>query len=481
MMNRRAFLGSAAALFARGVLPGRTKPAETRGGEPLACGPIYESPRAAMASPRETLAYVTALYVGTGRRRPDYLAVVDVDPRSDTYGSVVNRVTMPTVGDELHHFGWNMCSSCYGHPGAFRRYLVVPGLTSGNIHILDACRPEGPTMHRVIRGPEIAAKTGLSAPHTVHCAPDGSIIISMLGDAEGNGPGGFLVLDQDFDVVGRWERRSTGMRYNYDFWYQLRHNVMVSSEWAAPRTFRPGFRMEDVEAGRYGQRLQFWDWQGRELVQTVDMGSEGLVPLEVRFLHDPDAAQGFVGATLSSAVWNFYREAGEWKARKVIQVEPVELEGWSFPVPGLITDILVSMDDRFLYMSNWLHGDLRQYDISTPANPRLTGRVWIDGLLGEAREVLGKPVHAGPQMLQLSLDGRRLYVTNSLFSSWDNQFYPALAEQGSSMLLIDCDTANGGMKLNEDFHVSFDDEPGGPARAHEVRFPGGDCTSDIWT
>jgi methanethiol oxidase len=42
-------------------------------------------------------------------------------------------------------------------------------------------------------------------------------------------------------------------------------------------------------------------------------------------------------------------------------------------VPGLITDLLVSMDDRFLYFSNWLHGDLRQYDVSDPANPKLTG------------------------------------------------------------------------------------------------------------
>lgn len=27
-------------------------------------------------------------------------------------------------------------------------------------------------------------------------------------------------------------------------------------------------------------------------------------------------------------------------------------------------------------------------------------------------------------MLQLSLDGRRLYVTTSLYSGWDRQFYP---------------------------------------------------------
>lgn len=38
----------------------------------------------------------------------------------------------------------------------------------------------------------------------------------------------------------------------------------------------------------------------------------------------------------------------------------------------------------------------------------------------------GKRVPGGPQMLQLSLDGRRLYVTTSLYSAWDRQFYPAM-------------------------------------------------------
>ena len=83
-------------------------------------------------------------------------------------------------------------------------------------------------------------------------------------------------------------------------------------------------------------------------------------------------------------------------------------------------------------------------------------------------------------MLQLSLDGRRLYVTSSLFSSWDNQFYPDMAKNGSFLLQIDCDPA-GGMKVNDRFFVDFGREPYGPARAHEMRYPGGDCTSDIWT
>ena len=138
------------------------------------------------------------------------------------------------------------------------------------------------------------------------------------------------------------------------------------------------------------------------------------------------------------------------------------------------------MDDRFLYFSNWLHGDLRQYDISDPFRPKLTGQVWLGGVIGHASDRAGDPLVGGPQMLQLSLDGKRLYVTSSLYSVWDNQFYPEMAEQGSWMTVIDCDTAAGGMKLNERFWVDFGTEPWGAARAHEIRFPGGDSTSDIW-
>ena len=83
-------------------------------------------------------------------------------------------------------------------------------------------------------------------------------------------------------------------------------------------------------------------------------------------------------------------------------------------------------------------------------------------------------------MLQLSLDGQRLYVTNSLFSSWDNQFYPQIAERGSYLLRVDCNTDKGGLALNERLYVDFGKEPDGAARAHEIRFPLGDSTSDIW-
>ena len=416
-MQRRQFLTAAAAATVAPSLLAQTSPARAAVAgdvEACACGVTYASPQEAIKAPPESLLYATALYVGTKTLQPDYLATVDVDPRSPTYSQVVHRLPMPSMGDELHHFGWNACSSCHGDASKSRRYLIVPGLKSGRIHVLDMADPRAGKLHKTIEREAIVKAANLTAPHTVHCLSDGQIMISMLGDAQGRGPGGFLLLDDKFEIAGRWEKELGAMKFNYDFWYQPRHNVMVSSEWAAPTTFSAGFNPADVQAGKYGRQLHFWDWTKRQIVQTVDLKDAGLIPLEVRFLHNPDSTHGFVGAALSSTLWHWHKAGDKWQVDKVVDVQSVEREGWPFPVPGLITDQLISMDDRYLYFSNWLHGDIRQYDISDPAKPRLAGQVWCGGVIGKEAKLGSRTLAGGPQMLQLSLDGKRLYVTNSL-------------------------------------------------------------------
>jgi methanethiol oxidase len=422
---------------------------------------LYASPNDALNAPLEELLYVSCLREGA----PDSLAVVDAAD-----GRVVHETPMPNVGDELHHFGWNRCSSaCHGPD---RSHLVVPGFRSSRIHIVNvADDPRRPRIEKVIEPQEVADKTGYTRPHTVHCMPGDNIVISMLGDRDGKGAGGFAVLDaQSFEVKGRWENGGERPPMNYDFWYQPRKNVLASSEFGEPNAYEKGFDPADVEAGRYGRRLHFWDLEERELTQTIDLGDQGLVPLEVRWLHDPEADEGFVGATLSSVIWRFHRSNGRYSAEPVITTEAVEVEGFPFPAPALITDLVVSMDDRFLYFTSWLHGELRQYDISDPARPRLTGQLQLGGLLGDGDRGLS----GGPQMIQLSLDGRRLYVTNSLYSTWDDQFYPDLR---SWLLRVDC-APEGGMEIDHDFFVDFHERAG--ARAHEVRLQGGDCTTEIF-
>lgn len=189
---------------------------------------------------------------------------------------------------------------------------------------------------------------------------------------------------------------------------------------------------------------------------------------------------------------------GKWDTEVVVSVPPKKVEGWALPkMPGLITDILLSLDDRFMYFSNWLHGDVRQYDITDRRNPKLVGQFFMGGSIvrggpvtviedSELKEqpaplvINGKTLQGAPQMLQLSLDGKRLYVTTSLFSAWDKQFYPELVKSGSFLLQLDVNTDTGGLTLNDKFFVDFGEEPDGPSLAHEIRYPGGDCTSDIW-
>ena len=136
--------------------------------------------------------------------------------------------------------------------------------------------PRAPKLHKVIVGTEIKRKTNLSAPHTIHCLRS-EIIISMLGDAKGEAPGGYLHLDKDFNILGRWESTMGEIPFSYDFWYQPRHNIMASSEWASPNTFMPGFDLEEVGHLKYGRRIHLWDFEARKPKQTFYLGEDGLI------------------------------------------------------------------------------------------------------------------------------------------------------------------------------------------------------------
>uniref|UniRef100_G3NFU3 Methanethiol oxidase n=1 Tax=Gasterosteus aculeatus TaxID=69293 RepID=G3NFU3_GASAC len=455
------------------------------------CGPGYRSPLDAMKEGRrEEIVYLPCIYRNTDIHKPDYLATVDVDPKSSTYTQVIHRLPMPNLRDELHHSGWNACSSCFGDASKKRNRLILPALISSRIYVVDVgTDPRAPQIQKVVEPIDMYWKCDLANPHTTHCLGNGQIMISCIGDPSGNGKGGFVLLDgETFEVVGNWEHPGEAAPFGYDFWYQPRHNVMISTEWGAPKALANGFNPNHVKAGLYGSSIHVWDWTTHRKLQTLDLGEEGAIPLEIRFLHNPDATEGYVGCALRSVVFRFYKTPeGDWAAEKVINIPNKKVEGWILPeMPaGLITDILISLDDRYLYFSNWLHGDIRQYDITDSRNPRLVGQVFLGGSIvsdGPVRvlEDPDKQPQPRPRIIQLSLDGRRLYVTTSLYSGWDKQFYPDMAKEGSVMMQIDVDSVDGGLSVNEDFLVDFGKEPDGPSLAHELRYPGGDCTSDIW-
>src|SRR3954470_6059787 len=182
---------------------------------------FYPSAKMAMESPAETLAYVAVLSPeGTGKT--DSLSVVDLDPSSSTYARELTRLPMPNMGDELHHFGWNACSAALcptmPHPHVERRYLLIPGLRSSRMYIVDTKPdPRNPRIVKTIEPDELIENSGSSRPHTIHCGPD-AIYVSALGAPDGNGPGGIFLMDHSFNITGQWEANRGPQQLAYDFW-----------------------------------------------------------------------------------------------------------------------------------------------------------------------------------------------------------------------------------------------------------------------
>jgi selenium-binding protein 1 len=134
---------------------------------------------------------------------------------------------------------------------------------------------------------------------------------------------------------------------------------MINSSWGAPADFTKGFNPQHVLDGLYDKHLFVYSWPDGILKQIIDLGNEGLIPLEVRFLHDPSKDTRYVGCELSGNMVHFFFKTsnGSWDHEVVISIPPFKVQNWILPeMPGLIIDLLISLDDR--YFVNWLHGDI---------------------------------------------------------------------------------------------------------------------------
>jgi selenium-binding protein 1 len=189
---------------------------------------------------------------------------------------------------------------------------------------------------------------------------------------------------------------------------------------------------------------------------------------------------------LSASVWLWHRDGDSWSVKKVITIPAEPADADDLPpalkpfgaVPPLVTDIDLSVDDRWLYVSCFGTGELKQYDVSDPHDPKETGSVQLGGIVRQtphpAEPDMG--LRGGPQMVEVSRDGRRVYATNSLYASWDEVFYPEGV--GAWMARFEADTESGGMALDQRFFPHGDDFRG--LRVHQTRLQAGDASSDSY-
>ena len=146
-----------------------------------------------MQAPPEEFLYLACLHEGTGRRGSPTSSPSSTPSRD---GSCTRRRCRTSATSCTTSAGTAARSACHGPD---RSHLIVPGFRSSRIHIVNvADDPRGAADREGDRAARRSfARPATRRPHTVHCMPGGNVVVSMLGDADGNGACGFAVLDAE--------------------------------------------------------------------------------------------------------------------------------------------------------------------------------------------------------------------------------------------------------------------------------------------
>lgn len=145
----------------------------------------------------EKVMYLWALPIGEGR---DFLAVIDVDKASPTYGQIVKRIEVESTGNEAHHIGYT----------DDRTKIWAASLNTSRLFIFDVSGdPRDPKLVRTID--DVPRLTGLSGPHTPYAIP-GRMLISMASGPDGTGPAGSRSLPTTASSSPRTRRRTIRTR-----------------------------------------------------------------------------------------------------------------------------------------------------------------------------------------------------------------------------------------------------------------------------
>lgn len=377
--------------------------------------PTDESPFVKGLDPgqRETLLYVWTR--DADHKQSDFLAVVDVDPASESYGKVIATAPTNSAANEAHHFGYTVDAD----------RIFAGGMLSNKIFIYDVeTDPRNPKLIKTVD----LDPSGYSGPHTLHAVP-GGMLVAMLGAVGGGGPGAVILLDEEGNFKEGWPvvHPDAGPGYMYDIGVKPEMNRMITSSWSHPGHVKEGTHLEHS-----GKEIIIWDYEKKEILQVEEVG---VAPFAVRWMHGPNALGGFTCAALSSVVsyWEDADADGRLEVHRVIEL----------PENSVPADMRVSYDNRFLYVSLWGGGKVQQYDIADPKNPKLMNEVTLPQ----------------PNMMKLSPDSRRLYVTNSILSSLDGE-----VEFGAWLINVGPD----GMQIDDGFKPDFKSFDGGPAGPHDM-------------
>jgi methanethiol oxidase len=360
----------------------------------------------------EKVMYLWTLPAGQGS---DYLAVIDANLASPTYGKILKRVEVGSMGNEAHHMGFT----------DDRTKVWAASLNTSRFFIFDVgTDPMNPRLIRTIDN--VPQLTGLSGPHTPYAIP-GRMLISMASGPDGTGPGGLAEFTND----GEFVTSHKAANHPYETVVKPEFNRMITSAWVSQKTFMSP--LDKWDAKDFSNTILVWDLKARKVIQELKGDP---IPLATRWALKPNATYGYNISNGGDSIWMFrMQKDGHFTYKKAADTG----KGCA---PG---DLRQSPDDRYLYVSCIGRGEVQAWDISNPDKIRLHDTV--QGIVQA-------------NMMHVTYDGRRLYVTNSAISSID--YSPRYALR---LIYVGPD---GRMKLDPDFHLDFSKAPDGPARPHDM-------------
>ncbi len=362
---------------------------------------------------REKVLYVFC--VDADAKDNDFLAVIDVEPGSKTYGQVTYQLDLGSSGNETHHFGFT----------DDRTHIWGCSLFSSRIFLINvADDPTKPKLVKVLD--DVPEKAGLSGPHSPYAIP-GRMLISFLAGKDGGLPAGLAEFTNDGKYI-RTLPMPQDAPYGYDVAIKPDLNRMVTSSFTPLRNYKKPLAKMDLKD--FGKELLVWDFRERKVLQKLTTGA---APLECRWSLKEKGNHGFTNCALDDSIWVWEGAAdGQYTARKLCETGK------------LPADLRQSPDDRFLYVSCFVGDEIQQWDVSDLKNPKLTSRV--------------RPGEQ-PNMMHVTGDGKRMYITNSLLSTMDRseKFWVRLAHIGPD-----------GLKMDPAFDVDLTKFRSGPARGHDM-------------
>ena len=361
--------------------------------------------------------YLYLFCVDADEEDNDFVAVIDVDPDSATRGTITYTLDLGSKGNETHHWGYT----------DDRTRIWAGGLKSSRIWLIDvATDPARPRIEKILD--DVPRSTGFSGPHTYYALP-GRMLLTFLGAADGGLPAGLAEFTNDGQLI-RTIANPSDAPYGYDLAVKPERNRMITSSFTPSRNYRKPLAQMDLKD--FGSEMVVWDFKARKPLQVA---KAGLAPLEVRWSLKPGADHGFTNCALDNSIWLFKGKGDgstPYEFKKVAETA------------ALPADLRQSPDDRYLFVSCFGGNEIQQWDVSDPERPKLFSSV---------------SPGVQPNMMHVTGDGKRMYVSNSLLSTLDHagRFWVRQVHVG-----VD------GMKVDPFFDVDLNKLPTGPARGHDM-------------